>query len=462
MAVETIKQLRDFPSVEELLQSRKLTDAINSVPRPVAAELVKKTVARAKAEFKSSKAPLTVDHLIDRIKTNLTRVKVSEISNVINATGVIVHTNLGRAPLSEAMFDAIKTTVVGYGNIEFDVHRGVRGSRGEACEKYLALLAGSESATVVNNCAASLFMILNTLSNRKGVIISRGELVQIGGGFRIPGILKKAGARLCEVGTTNITTASDYEAAIDNRTGLILKVHQSNFVQRGFVEEALLKELVALGKKHELPVINDLGSGVFVSTKEILGYAEPTVQQSVRQGVDLTSFSGDKMLGGVQAGIIVGRKDLIAKVKKNPLFRTVRVDKVVLSMLEKLCTIYLNGTYRTDIKLWSLLCVAESELYQRGKSILKEIGEPAGISVEATKAFIGGGALPESDIPSVAIIFSTDYKANRLLSEFRKLKRPVIGRVESDRFILDLKAVGVEELSLLTSAIKKVLTRMSR
>ncbi len=457
MGNKIITELRDFPSVEELLQNKILASSIAALPRAYASEIVKETVKACKKEFTATRNELTITSILDRIKSTLENVKRTEISKVINATGVVVHTNLGRAPLSDKLFDEVKQTVIGYGNIEYDTGGGTRGNRGEACENYLTLLSGAESATVVNNCAAALFLILNTLSNRKKVIISRSELVQIGGGFRIPDILKKSGAKLCEVGSTNITTIADYENEIDDKTGLILKVHQSNFVQKGFVDQPDIKDLVKLGKKYSIPVVNDLGSGVFIDTKEILGYKEPTVQQSVRQGADLTCFSGDKMLGGTQAGLIVGKKELVIKIKKNQLFRTMRVDKLVFSMLEKLLRIYLDGTYEKDIKLWKILSTTESELYKRGKKIHQELGSPTSLSVEASKGFVGGGALPESDIPSVALIFSADYKPNLLLKKFRALPTPIIGRIENDRFMLDLKAVDPEEISVITEAIKAIL-----
>jgi len=457
MAEEVILHLRDFPAVEELLQTPQLQPAITALPRPIAADVVKRLVAEAKDTLKSSGKTLTRAELVDRIHTSLKREKRREVSRVINATGIIVHTNLGRAPLSESIFTEIMKTVVGYGNIEFDIDRGVRGKRGTACESYLAMLSGAEAATVVNNCAAALFVSLNTLANRKKVLISRGELVQIGGGFRIPDILKRSGAKLCEVGSTNITSVADYEDNIDDHTALILKVHKSNFVQAGFTEEAPLKDLVALGKRHGIPVLNDLGSGVFFPTRKIFGYSEPTVQQSVAADAAVTTFSGDKMLGGSQAGLIVGSAEYITRIKKNPIFRTMRADKIVFSILERLLTIYLNGTHETDIKVWSLLSVPDSELYQRGRGILKELGNPSDISVEATQVYIGGGALPQSEIPSVGIVFSHPYKANALMKRFRALEPPIIGRIEEDRFILDLKAVDVEDLDIVMRGIQAII-----
>ena len=244
---------------------------------------------------------------------------------------------------------------------------------------------------------------------------------------------------------------------IDERTALILKVHQSNFVQRGFTEEVSLKELVAIGKKHNLPVVNDLGSGVFIPTRDILGYSEPTVQQSVRDGATVTCFSGDKMLGGGQAGLIMGEANYIKKIKRNPLFRVLRVDKIVFSMLERLLSYYLDGNWQSEIKLWSVLSMAESVLYSRGKAILKNLGNPTGLSVEATKGYVGGGALPESHIPSVGICFSRDYKPTALVRKFRDMNPPIIGRIDDERFILDLRAVDEADLSLLEESIRSAI-----
>ncbi len=460
MAKSTITQLRDFPSVEELLQTKKISALSKQLPRPIVAQIVKDVIAQSKKDFKTNKT-ITIEKLVEQIITSAKETKRNEITKVINATGVVVHTNLGRAPLSDELFDEIRKTTVGFGNIEFDLHSGKRGKRGEACENYLSELSQAESATVVNNCAAALFLILNTLANKKQVIISRSELVQIGGGFRIPDILKKSGSKLTEIGSTNITTLKDYENAITDKTGIILKVHQSNFVQKGFVEQVSLKELVVLGEKYSIPVVNDLGSGVFVLTKKILGYAEPTVQMSVRDGADITCFSGDKLLGGSQAGLLVGNKEMIKKIKKNPLFRTMRADKIVFAVLEKLLMYYLDNSWQEKIKLWNMLSVSESELYKRGKAIQKNIGSPDGLSVEATKSFVGGGALPESDIPSVGIIFSNKYNPNRLMKLFRDLEYPIIGRIDNDRFIIDIKAIEKSDITYLEQSIKKILNKFS-
>ena len=454
--------MRDFPAVEELLQSSELQESLTLIPRPIATDIVRDCLERNKKRLQKDAKDIPMESLYREINSAILKFKRTEITPVINAAGIIVHTNLGRAPLAEELFDAVKKVVTGYGNIEFDLAGGKRGKRGVACEHYLAKLSGAEAATVVNNNAAALFIILNTLANRKKVLISRGELVQIGGGFKIPDILKRAGAKLSEVGTTNITTVADYEQGIDDGAGLILKVHKSNFIQAGFTEEASIQDLVKLGKKHDLPVINDLGSGVLIPTDDMLDYKEETVQQSVRAGADITSFSGDKMLGGCQAGLIVGRTELVQKIKKNPLFRSLRVDKIVFSILEKLLGIYLSGEPRREIGLWSVVSVPESELYLRAKKLLIDIGQPSSVSVESTVAYMGGGALPEAGLPSVGLVFSEQYKASRLMAAFREKNPPIIGRIDKERFVLDIKTVLPHQLEILTSSIKQVLNTMDQ
>ncbi|HWR82407.1 MAG TPA: L-seryl-tRNA(Sec) selenium transferase [Candidatus Deferrimicrobium sp.] len=457
MAKAIISQPRDFPAIEELLEATALKEDLSAVPRPLAAQLVREVVAQNKARLLAGRTSVTLDELYDEIRRTVATAAGDRMTRVINATGIIVHTNLGRAPLSRTLFEEVKDTVCGYSNVEFDLSSGGRGRRGGACERYLALLAGSESATIVNNCAAALFLILNTLANRKAVLISRGELVQIGGGFRIPDILKKSGAKLCEVGTTNVTTLADYEKNLNENTTLILKVHKSNFIQAGFTEEVPLRNLTALGSAHDVLIVNDLGSGALTATEDQLGAAEPTVQQSVRDGADLTCFSGDKLLGGVQAGLIVGRTKLIDGIKRNPLFRTFRVDKIAFAMLERVLASCLNGTHQHDVELWRILSVPESELYQRGKEMAHALGSPPELSVEATQAYVGGGALPEKGLPSAAIVFHKPFKATALMQWFRSMRPPIIGRIENERFMLDLKAVAIEDLPLVQSSIKKVL-----
>ena len=317
MADQEIKKLSDFPAVEKLLQSKSLARQIKKLPRPVATSIVQAAIRQAKQKFKTKRTVLTQAELNKTISENLKTQSNKEVCRVINATGLPVHTNLGRAPLGESVLKSIQESLCGYSNLEFDLETGSRGKRGQACELYLAQLSGAESAAVVNNCAAALFIILNTFALRKKIILSRGEMVQIGGGFRIPDILNRSGARLTEIGATNVTTMDDYTNAVNDSTKVILKVHRSNFQQSGFTKEVSVKNLVQIAKRYKLILVNDLGSGALFSTQKLFGHNEPTVQQSVRDGAHLTCFSGDKMLGGVQAGLIVGKKELIDKIKSN-------------------------------------------------------------------------------------------------------------------------------------------------
>ncbi len=456
MAKNEITSLRDFPSVEELLISNNLSESIKLIPRPLSTVVIREVIAGFKEKHKAG-VNLTLSDLHRSINRVIIVQARKKITKVINGTGVVVHTNLGRAPLSEQLFVAIKDKVTGYTNVEFDLATGKRGSRGEACEMYLSLLAGSESSAIVNNCAAALLLILNTLANRKKVLISRGELVQIGGGFRIPDILKRSGAKLVEVGTTNVTSLSDYENEIED-AALVLKVHKSNFVQAGFTDEVSIADLSALCKSHSVPLVNDLGSGVFVPTKKIVGFSEPTVQMSVRSGADLTCFSGDKLLGGVQAGLIVGRSELTTKLKKNPIYRAVRSDKIVFAALEELLSAYLNDNYTDQIRLWKQLSLSIDELTKRAKMILKNAGNPEGLEIIETDAFVGGGSLPESAIKSVGLLFSGHGKATALMKKFRQADTPVIGRIENDQFIIDLRSLSNTDIDLLASIIKKLIT----
>jgi len=462
MADQVIKSLRDFPSVEELLQSEELSSAIALVPHEIAVEIARDAIAELKKRLKSQEKSIEFAELNDAVKSKTSAFGLGEIRQVINATGILVHTNLGRAPLGKTLINDITTCSSGYSNLEFNLNDGKRGSRGGIAEKYLALLADAESAAIVNNCAAALFIILNTFAVRKKVLLSRSELVQIGGGFRIPDILKRTGAKLEEVGTTNITNLKDYSEAVDSGATMILKVHKSNFVQSGFTKEVSLQKLAILAQKKKLLLVHDLGSGALMPSRKLLGFDEPTPRQSIRDGADIVCFSGDKMLGGVQSGLLVGKRELIEKIKHNPLFRTIRVDKIVIAALEKIFKSYLDGTFQSKIKLWELLSVTESDLYTRAKKICSSLGNPDYISVEATKCFIGGGGLPESALPSVGLIFSKKHKAATLMELFRNQTPPVIARIENDRLILDLKAVDSEELKMLEKSIRRVIDNLPK
>lgn len=455
-----IKSKRDFPSVEKLASDEMIVVASEDLARPYAVEIVRATVERMKSGLGADFDEITYKSFRQKIINDINEAVLTKIGRVINGTGILVHTNLGRAPLTETLFDCIKNHITGYGNLEFDVTSGKRGKRGELAEKYLALVSGAEAGTIVNNNAAALFLILNTLAFRKKVLISRGELVQIGGGFRIPDIIRKAGARLIEIGTTNITSIGDYKNALDENPSMILKVHRSNFAVSGFTEEVDLKALVDLGRKNDIVVVNDLGSGVLVDTSALAGVKEPTVQNSVRDGADLTCFSGDKLLGGLQSGLIVGARQLISKLKKNPVYRTVRVDKVVFSSIEELLGYYLDDTWKENIKLWRLASVTESELYQKGRKLLDEINAGGKISLEASAGEMGGGALPEIPLPSVALVFNSRLSPQKIAKLFRHEKPPVIGRISDDKFMIDLRSIDDEDTAMLVNIVKTLINHI--
>lgn len=455
-----IKSRRDIPAVEILTSDKVILMASADLARPLIVEIVRSVVKTIKAEFGKKITEISYDVFRRKIIREIELVSKKKISRIINGTGILVHTNLGRAPLSKSLFENIKDNVTGYGNLEFDVTSGKRGKRGELAEKYLSLLSLAEAGAIVNNNAASLFLILNTLANRKKVVISRGELVQIGGGFRIPDLIKKSGAKLLEIGTTNITELNDYEEAMLQNPALILKVHRSNFAIEGFTGEVDIKTLVKLSKKYNVPVVNDLGSGVFINTSEFIKTKEPTVPESVRSGADLTCFSGDKLLGGPQAGLIVGSKELIAKIKRNPIYRAMRVDKVVFSAMEVLLRYYLDGNWKENIKLWRLASIDKTELDKRGEQILKKLSAGDKIRLESTEGQMGGGSLPEVYLPSAGLVFQSKLSPQKIATLFRAADSPVIGRIKDDKFIIDLKAIDIDDLDTLMSTIELILPKL--
>lgn len=454
--VDNINSLRDFPSVEILAGYPSLMPWQKILPRPLVISTIRGIIADYKREFEAGNKSLTIPDLIAAANARLGDLKAQDLQPVLNGTGIIIHTNLGRAPLSTTMLESAAAIAAGYSNLEFDLTGGSRGGRGAYIERLLAALCETESGAIVNNNAAAVFIILNTLANRKEVIISRGELVQIGGGFRIPEIMSKAGARLVEVGTTNRTTVSDYEAALSPKTAMVLKVHRSNFTQTGFTEETSLSELAPICRSHNLCLAHDLGSGLIALPTDLSLPNEPTVSDSVRAGADITCFSGDKLLGGPQAGLIAGRQELVERIKKNPLFRAVRCDKLVFALTGQVLTAYLNGAQFTDIPVWRQMTTSVTDLKLRGERIVQSC-RGRDIVLRATQAYPGGGSAPQESIPSLAIsVRSPKMNASRLTRLFRENKPPLIGRVENDDFLIDLRTVFPDQDDLLIAAITRI------
>jgi L-seryl-tRNA(Ser) seleniumtransferase len=377
----------------------------------------------------------------------------------VNATGVLIHTNLGRAPLSEAALSAIVEIARGYSNLELDLETGKRGSRHQHAEHLLARLFPEKKALAVNNAAAALMLALNTFALGREVVVSRGELVEIGGSFRVPDILERSGARLREVGTTNKTRLSDYASAIGPETGAILRVHPSNFRVVGFTESAATGDLVRLGRERGLPVIEDFGSGNLVSLAALGLPEEPTVSESLATGIDLCIFSGDKLLGGPQAGILVGEGSRVEAVKRNPMARALRVDKLVCAALEATLSAYVRGRAIEEIPVLRMLALGEEEIRERALALAASLGKPEGlaIGVERSASFVGGGAAPDAEIPTwVIAVRRRDRAASSLLEALRRNDPPIIARISDDRVLLDPRTILPEEDAIVEKALRSV------
>jgi L-seryl-tRNA(Ser) seleniumtransferase len=378
---------------------------------------------------------------------------------VLNATGVVLHTNLGRAPLAEAALVAIHRVAAGYANLEYDIERGERGSRYAHCVALLRELTGAEDAIVVNNCAAALVLALNTLADGRAAVISRGELVEIGGSFRIPDIMAKSGARLVEVGTTNRTHADDYQSAIGPACGAVVKVHRSNFSLEGFVAEVTAGELAAIARERGVPLIHDLGSGLFVSLADYGLTGEPTARDAVRSGATLVTMSGDKLLGGPQAGLILGEARAIGAIRANPLVRSYRVDKLTLAALEATLALYREPARAlNEIPALAMLTMPREAVRARAARLCDALASSGvAVSVVDADASVGGGAFPTARIPSAAVALSGP--AERIERELRAGEPAVISRVADDRVLLDPRTVPQTDDAALARAVTDAIAR---
>jgi len=378
---------------------------------------------------------------------------------VINATGVVINTNLGRAPLSDEVIEFFSRVSVGYSNLEYNLEDGERGSRNSHVEGLLKELTGAESALIVNNNAGAVYLVLNTLAKGREVVVSRGELVEIGGSFRIPDIMESSGAVLREVGTTNKTKAEDYERAICEETALLMKVHRSNFYMEGFVEEVSLADLALLGRKYRIPTYYDAGSGLLLNLRKLgVGSEEPELGECLRKGIDIVSASGDKLLGGPQAGLILGKRELVESVKRNPMARALRVDKLTLAAMEKTLTLYLEGRFE-EIPVLRMLMESPRRLHKRAKKLARMLKNVRGIEVEVLKdrAKPGGGSLPHIELETYCVALKHRNMSTEELSKALRLSDPpVIGRVKKDRFLLDMRTVSEEELRDIFGALSQL------
>ncbi len=443
-------KLRAIPSIEKLVQALGPLD----VPRPLAVAAARREVAALRKE---KEVPDFAD-VVQRLAAAVESLRRSRIQPVINGTGILLHTNFGRAPLGPAVVAAISAVAADYNNLEYDTATGARGDRAAYLEQCLAALCGAEAATVVNNCAAALVLALRHFTKKKPeVIISRGELIQIGGGFRIPEILEASGARLREIGTTNKTTLADYQKAIGPETGMILKVHRSNFFMGGFVEAPDSDGIAALAKKRRVPFVEDLGSGAIAATEKLAPIAhEATPLEVLRHGADLVMFSGDKLLGGPQAGILAGRARHIAALKREPFYRALRCDKLILTALQTTAELYLTGAHDA-MPMLAMLRVSNDDLRARGERLVAALaGLPLSARVGEGMAQVGGGTLPQAEIPSVTLDLAP---AKMPLDEFAARLRagapPVIGYISGRRLKLDLRTIFPRHDPTLVEAIRK-------
>ena len=437
-------RLRDLPSVELLLQSAGRL--IESYGRPLTLDAIRLALDETRARFKQDpEAGLpSTDVILDQAESHLTTWTNATLQPVINATGVILHTNLGRAPLSEATLHAMEAASRDYSNLEYDLTKGQRGSRLVHAESVLKRLTGAEAALVVNNNASAVLLVLSALANKKRVIISRTQLVEIGGGFRLPDVMKGSGAKLAEVGTTNKVRLSDYEEALSEPASLVMRAHRSNFKIIGFTEEPELKEIVEVSHKANIPVLDDLGSGALLDTSRYGLAHEPTVQESLAAGVDLVCFSGDKLLGGPQAGIIVGKADLIAKIKKHPLARAVRADKTCLAGLTATLLHYLKDEAEREIPIWRMMSITLEQVKVRAEAWQDALHQGEVIKSEST---VGGGSLPEESIPTY-VLSLTVKGPDKFLKKLRECRPPIIARVENHKILFDPRTVLQDDLLL--------------
>ncbi|SHJ12602.1 L-seryl-tRNA(Sec) selenium transferase [Rubritalea squalenifaciens DSM 18772] len=438
--------LRALPSVEKFTQSLL---PLTNLPKPLVVAFVRHEVADWRKQLLGGKEA-SREEIEESITTALQAFAASRLQPVINGTGVLIHTNLGRSPLGKTAASALEEIATGYSNLEFNLPEGNRGKRAGYLETALACLVDAEAATAVNNCAAALVLMLRhfTSGEKKEVIVSRSELVEIGGGFRVPEILETSGAKLVEVGATNKTHLRDYEKAIGPNTALILKVHRSNFYIEGFTAEPPVPEIAELAKKHGIPLIEDLGSGAVMHTDDLAPIDhEPTPQEALRNGIDLVCFSGDKLLGGPQSGIIAGRKDFIAGIKKEPFFRAVRCDKLILAALQESIDEYLrtqSTPKETDVPVLKALAAPLDELTTRAGAIASKLSTitKGTLSVTEATATTGGGTMPRSEIPSIALkIEPTGISLNKLSRELRIGSPAIVGYTQEDSFLLDLRTI---------------------
>jgi L-seryl-tRNA(Ser) seleniumtransferase len=450
---------RSIPSIDEILRTQTAVEIEREYGRETALRMVRSAVAELRSEGSESSGRDEAVRLIDeKLRTFEASSSRSKLKKVINATGVIIHTNLGRSPLSEATIDAIVQTASGYCNVEMDLETGERGRRGASAEKLLAEVTGGEDGLIVNNCAAAALLVLSALAAGGEVIVSRGELVEIGGDFRVPDVLQRSGCRLREVGTTNRTKLSDYEKAISSETKAILSVHPSNYRIIGFTEKPSLNELGELAHKNDLLLIEDAGSGALVDLSEVGLGDEPVISRSISAGADVVCFSGDKLVGGVQAGLIAGRKESIARVRKDPLYRALRADKIVYAAVEATLSSFARAAAFDEVPTLRMLSMPPAAIRERAAKLLEKVqGSDVSIELIGGESAIGGGAGPDVKLETTLIALThPKLSSDQIAEHFRNWSRPIILRISDDRALIDLRTVADDEGSEMVDAINQL------
>jgi L-seryl-tRNA(Ser) seleniumtransferase len=461
--------LKNLPGVDHLLESAKSSSVFASIPRSVIIDSLRNTLDATRKKILTGQSPdMTDKAILDKAHELARRKMEPKLVNIINATGVVLHTNLGRALLCKDALDNISCIASAYSNLELKIETGKRGIRYEAVDELICELTGAQSAIAVNNNAGAVLLALDTIAKGKQVIVSRGELVEIGGAFRIPDVMVKSGCILKEVGTTNRTHLRDYESAVCEETGLFLKVHASNYRIQGFTASVPLKDLAELGRRTGVPVMEDLGSGTLIDFSCYGLPHEPTIADSVNSGADIVTFSGDKLLGGPQAGIIVGNKDAIDQIKKNPLTRALRIDKLTLAALESTLKLYLDEkqavseipTLRMLTMPFQDICRKADALYSAIKTKIPAIAQVADMDMADMNSRPGGGSFPELDLPTRCItIYPKTMSSSNLEKQMRLSTPSVIGRIEDNRYILDPRTIQKGQEKIISSTLARILIK---
>ncbi|HYE81223.1 MAG TPA: L-seryl-tRNA(Sec) selenium transferase [Clostridia bacterium] len=465
--------LSSIPSVDELLREKDIERLEGLYPRTAIVEGIREYLQEYRKlvmalDKEKDLASVSESNMISGIVEKVHELMRSNLINVVNATGVVLHTNLGRSPMSSRLKETVWDIASRYSNLEMNLESGERGSRYSHVEELLCKLTGAEAAMVVNNNAAAVMLVLSTMAKGHEVVVSRGQLVEIGGSFRVPDVMGQSGASLVEVGTTNKTHISDYEGAANENTAALMKVHTSNYRILGFTSQVESEDLVALGRKLKLPVIEDLGSGMLMELTEFGLPYEPTVQQAVKAGMDVVTFSGDKMLGGPQAGIIVGSREYIGKMKKNPLTRAIRIDKLTLAALEGTLRLYMDKTLALkEIPVLRMLTMSSEELGKRAKRFGSRLKKSTGIigevSIEEEFSEVGGGSMPLHKMPTRVIAIKPEGVSLEELTEgLRSYRIPVIARISRDRLILDVRTIMDDEFETVENALVWAYTKHKR